>query len=54
MLDLEKFGVLEMNAQEIVEVEGGELITSYRRGRGGGCDCMNEGVYGFFAGLLGY
>lgn len=25
MLDLEKFGVLEMNAQEVKEVEGGFL-----------------------------
>jgi len=56
IMNLENLNLVELNAQEVESTNGGNGIHSggYGLVNEPGCRCWGEGMFGFFAGLLGY
>ena len=55
-MNLQNLNLVELNAQEVESTNGGNGIHSggYGLVNEPGCRCWGEGMFGFFAGLLGY
>ena len=54
MLNLQSLGLVELNAKEVMEIEGGEIITNYQGGDGHAFFSFFSGFYsGFISGLHG-
>lgn len=53
-MNLDNLNLVELNAQEIENTDGGNGIHSGGYGLAGDSNAMGDFVIGFFAGLLGY
>jgi hypothetical protein len=54
IMNLENINLVELNAQEVQEIDGGNGVHSGGYGLAGNSNAMGDFVIGFFAGLLGY